>query len=145
MELGLRSGSPSMARYREIADQLVERVDKALLRPGDRVPSIREVTRRDRVSPGTAIRAYRDLEARGLIESRPRSGYFVRRVYPRQLPEPAPFTSHFRSTSVDVFDFVFEVFEGIKRSATVVQFGSPFLTPELLAIEQLDRAGAAAA
>lgn len=134
-----------MARYRDIADQLIERIDKALLRPGDRVPSIREVTRRDRVSPGTAIRAYRDLEARGLIESRPRSGYFVRRADSRQLPEPASFMTDFRSTSVDVFDFVFEVFESIKRSAAVVQFGSPFPTPELLAIEKLNRAGAAAA
>jgi DNA-binding transcriptional regulator YhcF (GntR family) len=56
------------ARYREIADQLVERIDKALLRPGDRVPSIREVTRRDRVSPGTVMRAYRELEARGEVD-----------------------------------------------------------------------------
>ncbi len=134
-----------MTGYRDIAEELVVQIDRKVLRAGDRVPSVRDATRKHRVSPGTVIRAYRDLEAQGLLESHPRSGYFVRRATLKKLAEPTPFKAGPRSTPVDVFDLAFEVFETMRRPTTVVQFGSPFLTPELFPIEQMNRAGAAAA
>jgi DNA-binding transcriptional regulator YhcF (GntR family) len=59
-----------MAGYREIAKELVDQIDKQVLRAGDRVPSIRRAALKHRVNPGTVVRAYGELEARGLIESR---------------------------------------------------------------------------
>jgi DNA-binding transcriptional MocR family regulator len=134
-----------MTGYRDIAEELVDLIHKDVLRDGDRLPSIRRATRTHRVNPGTVTRAYRDLEAQGLIESRPRSGYFVRRTRPKRLALPAQFRAGPRSTPVDVFDLVFEVFETVKRSTPVIHFGSPFLNPDLLPLAQLNRAGAAAA
>jgi DNA-binding transcriptional regulator YhcF (GntR family) len=63
-----------MHKFQEIADELTTLIDKRLLRFGDRVPSVRSAAHKHHVSLGTAIHAYRDLEARGLIESRARSG-----------------------------------------------------------------------
>ena len=47
------------------------------LRPGDRMISARKLADREQVSLPTALEALRCLEADGLIEARPRSGYFV--------------------------------------------------------------------
>jgi DNA-binding transcriptional MocR family regulator len=132
-----------MHRFREIADELATLIDKRLLRVGDRVPSVRSATHKHHVSPGTVIRAYQDLEARGVIESRARSGYFVCGRPPKRLAEPAQFKAIRNSTPVDVNDLIFEVFEAIKEGA-VIQFGSAFVNPELFPIE-MSRAGAAAA
>jgi len=134
-----------MARYRDIANELFEQIDKKVLCAGDRLPSIRAATRRHRVNPGTVIRAYRELEARGLIESRPRSGYFVRPPAERQLSQPTRFKAVPRSVAVQVIDLVFEVFETTKRATPVIQFGAPFMNPELFPLAQVNRAGAAAA
>src|ERR1700689_3635462 len=134
-----------MTRYQTIANELASMIAKGLLRAEDRVPSVRSTMRKHRVNPGTVTRAYRDLEAQGLIESRPRSGYFVRRTRPKRLALPAQFRAGPRSTPVDVFDLVFEVFETVKRSTPVIHFGSPFLNPDLLPLAQLNRAGAAGA
>jgi len=49
----------------------------ATLRPGDKMPSLRVVARQNGVSLATAEAAFRRLEADGLIEARPRSGFFV--------------------------------------------------------------------
>lgn len=134
-----------MTGYREIAEELLELIDKDVLRDGDRVPSIRRATRKHRVNPGTVARAYRDLEAQGLLESRPRSGYYVRKPSLQRLAEPATFTAGPRAVPVDVFDRVFEVFANIRQSSPLIHFGSPFLCPDLLPLAQLNRAGAAAA
>ena len=46
-------------------------------RTGDRIPSIRDISRSMKVSVSTALEAYRLLEVKGLIEARPQSGYYV--------------------------------------------------------------------
>ena len=132
-----------MHRFQEIADELATLIDKRLLRVGDRIPSVRSATHKHHVSPSTVIRAYQDLEARGLIESRARSGYFVRGRGPKRLAEPTQFKAIRNSTPVDVNDLIFEVFDAIKEAA-VIQFGSAFVNPELFPIE-MSSAGAAAA
>ena len=134
-----------MAGYREIAKELVDQIDKQVLRAGDRVSSIRRAALKHRVNPGTVVRAYGELEARGLIESRPRSGYFVRSIPRRQPPLPMRFKAAPRPVAVDVIDLVFEVFETIHRATPVVQFGAPFMNPDLFPLAQMNRAGAAAA
>jgi DNA-binding transcriptional MocR family regulator len=64
--------------YRKLASRLETMIRETALRPGDRVPSVRHFSTQQRVSIPTALHAYELLETRGLIESRPRSGFFVR-------------------------------------------------------------------
>jgi DNA-binding transcriptional MocR family regulator len=59
-------------------------IDLAVLRPGMRVPSVRHIGRQQKVSVTTVQAAYRLLEHDRLIESRPRSGYFVCDAAPRR-------------------------------------------------------------
>lgn len=69
-----RSGVPP---YRQLVDQVRQMVSLGLLRAGDQLPSVREVMRQITINPNTVHRAYRDLEAEGLIEGRPGRGTFV--------------------------------------------------------------------
>jgi GntR family transcriptional regulator len=63
--------------------QLVEQVRQALLnstlRPGDRLPTVKEVVGTLAINPNTVLKAYRDLEREGLVEGRQGVGTFVLR------------------------------------------------------------------
>ena len=63
--------------YREVADKISTMVENGAFRPGDRIPSIRELSRQAKVSINTVKVAYSHLEDRRIIEARPQSGYYV--------------------------------------------------------------------
>lgn len=80
---------PALPRFEQVADRIERDVRDGRLRPGERVPSVREATRQFGVSAGTAIAALRLLEDRGVIEPRPRSGHYVRALAsPREAAPP---------------------------------------------------------
>jgi len=54
--------------YGRIADRVKFAVAGGALRPGDLVPSVRELSKRLVVNPNTVARAYRDLQTEGLLE-----------------------------------------------------------------------------
>jgi len=64
--------------YERLADRLRNQIQRGVLRAGERLPSLRRLGSEQRVSLATAIEAYLHLEREGLIEARPRSGYYVR-------------------------------------------------------------------
>jgi GntR family transcriptional regulator len=55
--------------YAQIADQVKFAVAAGLLRPGELVPSVRELAKQLVVNPNTVARAYRDLQTEGVLES----------------------------------------------------------------------------
>ncbi|EHR59365.1 GntR family transcriptional regulator [Saccharomonospora cyanea] len=63
--------------------QLVQQTKRALrlgrLRPGDRLPTAREVVEATAINPNTVLKAYRELEREGLVEARRGLGTFVLR------------------------------------------------------------------
>src|SRR2546428_5456011 len=75
--------------YKQVALRIAELIEHGTLRPGERVPSVRELSEREEVSIATVMQAYRVLESRGLIEARPQSGYYVpAKPWPRP-PKPS--------------------------------------------------------
>ena len=68
----------SQPLYRQLADQYRRAIGNGVLRPGDRMPSMRAFMQRHGVSLATATESYRVLERAALIDARPRAGYFVR-------------------------------------------------------------------
>jgi DNA-binding transcriptional MocR family regulator len=75
-------------RYIQIAETLVQQVARGTLRPGDRVPSLRQLSQQQHVSITTAVQAYVWLENRGYLEARPQSGFYVRTPLAELIPEP---------------------------------------------------------
>src|SRR5262245_54651216 len=55
--------------YGQIADRVKFAVAGGVLRPGELVPSVRELSKQLVVNPNTVARAYRDLQTEGLLES----------------------------------------------------------------------------
>jgi len=62
--------------------QLVQQVEHALrlgyLKPGDRVPKVRDVVAALTINPNTVLKAYKELETKGLTEGRPGQGTFIK-------------------------------------------------------------------
>ena len=83
--MGYNSSVAASFKYQQIADHLARGIERGLVRPGERLPSLRALCRSHGASLMTALAAYRRLEDLGLVEALPRSGYRVR-------PHPAPAT-----------------------------------------------------
>ncbi|HEY9101144.1 PLP-dependent aminotransferase family protein [Chitinimonas sp.] len=78
-------------RYQQLADDLSHCIRSGVLKPGDQVPSVRQLCALHDASPATVTHALHILEDRGLIEARPRQGFFVRTqsfAYPSQCALP---------------------------------------------------------
>jgi GntR family transcriptional regulator len=72
--------------------QLVQQVEHALrlgyLKPGDQLPKVRDVVAALAINPNTVLKAYRDLEMKGLAAGRPGQGTFVQATLSQiALPE----------------------------------------------------------
>jgi GntR family transcriptional regulator len=75
-QLDDRSG---VATYLQLAQQVRHALRLGLLKPGDQLPTAREVVARLAINPNTVLRAYRELEREGLVAARPGQGTFIRR------------------------------------------------------------------
>src|SRR5262245_28145572 len=131
-------------RYEQVALEFSTLISQGVLRPGDRIPSVRKACQQYRVNAGTILQAYGQLEARGLINARPRSGYYVLARKAGWAPEPAITSPHSGSTRVDVANLVFKVLASI-RDREIVPLGSAFPSPELFPLEKLNKIAAAVA
>ena len=70
--------------YLQIIDQVKHAIETGVVRSGEQLPSVRKVAEELLVNPNTVARAYRDLEAEGIIELRHGSGaYICESVAPR--------------------------------------------------------------
>jgi GntR family transcriptional regulator len=73
-EVDLHSTKPV---YQQLIDQVKFAVASGRLRPGDKLPSIRDVAVAVRVNRNTIARVYTELEREGIVYTRPGQGCFV--------------------------------------------------------------------
>ncbi|WP_243358176.1 PLP-dependent aminotransferase family protein [Fundidesulfovibrio terrae] len=74
-------------RYESVRKNVLEMIESGTLKPGDKAPSLRRLAARMRVSLSTVALAYGQLESEGVMEARPKSGFFV---CARRNPLPPP-------------------------------------------------------
>ncbi len=72
--LDLRSGVPV---YRQIIDQVVGGIAAGTLAGGDQLPTVRQAAVDLSINPNTVVRAYRELEIRGVLETQQGTGTFI--------------------------------------------------------------------
>jgi DNA-binding transcriptional MocR family regulator len=82
-------GNGKRRLYEDVAHKIEHMIIKGAFRPGERIPSIRLMSRQMRVSVNTINTAYAHLEDLRLVEARPQSGYYVRLIGPALPSEPA--------------------------------------------------------
>lgn len=75
--------------FAQLCAQITEQVGRGALRPGDRLPTVRRLAGDLAIAPNTVARAYRELEADGILEARGRAGTFVARTGAKAAPDAA--------------------------------------------------------
>ena len=83
IEFRLDAGS-GVPVYRQIIDQVTGGVASGSLTPGDQLPTVRQVAVDLAINPNTVMRAYRELEIRGILETQQGTGTFISRQTPRE-------------------------------------------------------------
>src|SRR6266536_3223735 len=73
-QLDLRSGVPV---YRQIIDQVLLAVASGALAGGDQLPTVRQLAVDLSINPNTVVRAYRELEIRGILTTHQGTGTFI--------------------------------------------------------------------
>ncbi|UCE03757.1 MAG: GntR family transcriptional regulator [Candidatus Latescibacterota bacterium] len=69
-----KSGVPF---YRQVIEQVKFAIARGVLTTGDRLPTVRQLAVDLSINPNTVIRAYRELEIEGILETQQGSGTFV--------------------------------------------------------------------
>ena len=136
---GGRGRRARRALYRGLADQLAGLIGSGALRPGDRLPSVREMSRERRVSIATVLAAYRLLEDRRLLEPRPQSGHFVSAAPAALPPRPAIRIAPSRRSDVRLADLISEMQERV-NDPTLAPFGVATADPSLFPGRKLNAA-----
>ena len=80
--LDAHSGVPV---YRQLIDQVLGAVATSALRTGDQLPTVRQVAVDLAINPNTVMRAYREMEIRGILDTQQGAGTFI-----AEQPAPAP-------------------------------------------------------
>ncbi len=124
--------------YERLADELADMVARGALRPGERLPSVRRFAEERGVSVATVLSTYLVLEGRGLVETRPKSGHYVRARRGPEPPEPttsrpAPAPARV-SISADADDLV----RAMIHARGLVPLGTAYVAPELLPTRKLN-------
>ena len=132
------NSDPDTPLYLTLAERLAGLAASGSLRPGARLPSVRALSEQQGVSVSTAVLAYRTLEDRGVIEARPKSGFFVRRA--RNLP-PVPATTRppARAVAVETNAIADAVLDAAGDPA-YTSFGAATASEDLYAVERVRRA-----
>lgn len=86
LRLDPASTEPPFAQLRR---QIIDQVSEGVLAPGDRLPTVRRLAGDLGIAPNTVARAYRELEADGVLEGRGRAGTFVRATVTAGRAAPA--------------------------------------------------------
>ena len=100
--------------YRQVIDLIAENIDSGTLRPGDRLPSLRKMSKTAGVSVPTVRQAYVELERQRRIESRPQSGFYVRHRAANELVLPTQ-TSGVSPAPLSCRPLMERVYDGINH------------------------------
>lgn len=74
-------------RYRKVEQHILEQVEAGILKKGDKLPSLRQLSNRLHVSISTISQAYLELEKKDVIHARERSGFYLSEP-DKRLPPP---------------------------------------------------------
>lgn len=124
--------------YEKVADRIAHLIRKGTYRPGERVPSVRSLSRQMQVSISTVVKAYFHLENQGLIEALPQSGYYVRHQSVHAVSEPEHTIVPAVPTLVSVNELVMMVMRDASNP-NLVPLGLAAPNPEYLPAERLNR------
>ncbi|HTI12450.1 MAG TPA: PLP-dependent aminotransferase family protein [Puia sp.] len=124
--------------YMQVADGLEKMIGEEILKIGDKLPSVRVLSEEYGISMGTAFQAYYHLEGKGLIEARPKSGYYVRFNLRRMPGLPRMAEAGVQASEVSVQEMISSVFNHIS-SSDLINFSIAAPPTSLLPMAKLNK------
>lgn len=126
----MAAATESPPLYIQIAQSVIDQIEKGTLQAGEKVPSIRRLSRQKRVSISTALQSYMWLENRGHLEARPKSGFFVRRPFATLIPEPSVDAPRMQPHLLGTSD-ILATLAASARDPKCISFAAGCASPEL--------------
>ncbi|KOO03581.1 aminotransferase-like domain-containing protein [Vibrio nereis] len=122
-----------MNRYQQLATDFKQLIENETWRSGEKIPSVRVMSRSVSVSAATVLQAYQLLESEGWLKAKPQSGYFVspkvERVSTDSPNDPPPRT-----------EYKDELYEYLRDSSEVeAPLGLALPDPQLYPFQALTR------
>jgi DNA-binding transcriptional MocR family regulator len=130
---------PAEHLYQEVADRIEQLIEKRALKVGDRLLSVRSLSKEQGISLSTAFQAYYHLESKGLVEARPQSGYYVKFSPSHTLEVPQCCDPCEKAMPVTIDEMISSVYKDL-RSDKLVNFSMGAPAPELLPRAKLNKA-----
>jgi DNA-binding transcriptional MocR family regulator len=127
-----KAASSEAPLYLQIARLIEKHIRDGVLRVGDRIPSVRSLSRKRKVSISTVLEAYFWLENRGYVEARNKSGFYVRVPATDLIPEPKVQNSDPAPAEVGVGEILMKILRAVSDPAKVPLGGAcpgPTLLP----------------
>lgn len=124
--------------YEQLADDLTQAIHQGVYSIDDRLPSLRHISEQYEISLATAIQAYQYLEQKGLIASRPKSGYYVCPWTNEQAEEPVVSKPDSSPAEVNVGHLAMSLVNET-RQAGLIKLGAAVPEPDLLPLGTLSR------
>lgn len=126
--------------YLQVAEGLEKMIGEDVLKIGDKLPSVRVLSNEYGISMGTAFQAYYHLEGKGLIESRPKSGYYVRFSQKRFPALPNMVQPDTLSHEVSVKEMISSIYSDIAmHGKKIVNFALAVPDPSLLPMAKINK------
>jgi len=115
--------------YLQIAERLSSQIRQQLLKTGEKLPSVRALSQEQGISISTAYKAYVQLENKGLIEARPKSGYYVRYTPARSFDQPKHEKTATETKKLSVDEMIARVYRSFSNENIVrLSTASPALS-----------------
>ncbi|WDP89251.1 MAG: PLP-dependent aminotransferase family protein [Desulfobacter sp.] len=125
-------------RYVALADEIQEGILAGKFRPGEKLPSLRQLHNRLGLSVTTIHQAYIELEKRGRVEAREKSGFYVRPLHTLPLPRPLRHQGSPHPSRVSINDLAETILSDL-NAPDMLQLGAAVASRELLPLKQLAR------
>jgi DNA-binding transcriptional MocR family regulator len=125
-------------RYERLEDRIRALIAQGVYPAGKKIPSVRRMGAQEGVSVTTVLEAYSRLEAAGLLEVRPQSGYYVRATNGAGFATPRTTQPAAEARPVTRSDFISRLFHDA-NDQSLVQFGAAVVHPSMMPLKALSR------
>ncbi len=125
--------------YQDLAQSLADNIRQGTYAPGEKLPSVRQSAKNFHVSVSTVVSAYYKLESMGYIESRPKSGFYVRSAPKLSFETPTRSQPEAKPSAVTGQEMVLNLVKAA-NDPNILQFGAAVPDSDFLPIKLVSQA-----
>lgn len=124
--------------YQQLADDLERKIESGIFSLSEKLPSLRTLRTQTGYGMATVFQAYVELEKRGIIEAKHRSGYYIKPKQADWTTVPKMNIHHIKPVRVTMDRLIYELTEDM-ANPDVLRFGGIAISPDLMPVKELNR------